>query len=580
MSENYQARTRSMTPLGERSKITFCTGYWVISDNRKRSPEHYTKYIPRTLRLISGHNLIVFYEDDGVLRFFEKYCRLNGISIFGIRVPVMELPAYALSAHMLECCRSMEGSEYLNGDPAYRREKGRRHYQRDYILSGADNYRKIISIWTSKVPLVAGRAIPADPFGSDYFAWIDASVSRFNRARSNWNFMGLTYNDASLHHYGSISYCMGVPLRLNASFLLAHKDVWPHVQAKYEQQLEASLGESYAHDEETLLSRVVQENSGLFTRIGINYKGPRKLLYKLSLHVDKALQNTGKHVIPRVLAAGKFVSRIKTRGRMSFSFRDRFFKVLFLSEARKVGTEAIARNAHEAAPWRHMDNITNDILFTTRYCGIVTARLASGSKPGVAQCVAISHHIMSHIPQDCEWKSVFDVIDGRVADILQQQIDPALRALVHDSFQNTALPVTGAHGDFGCSNVLVDEDDCYRTIDWECFRQGGSCIEDICRLLATAIRSDSNPGNDVRELQDSRIMDVIEQGGYLTHDQCILLYALSQASCELEKKKEAEVAERMTERLRRAVAKGPVARLLASPARGLAAFYSTPAPGA
>lgn len=569
-----------MTPLDEPSRITFCTGYWVISDNRKRSPEHYTKYIPRTLRLISGHNLIVFYEDEDVLRFFEKHCRLNAISIFGIRVPVMELPAYALSAKMLECCRSMEGSEYLNGDPAYRREKGRRHYQRDYLLSGADNYRKIISIWTSKVPLVARHAIPADPFGSDYFAWIDASVSRFKRARSNWDFMGLTYNDASLHHYGSISYCMGVPLRLNASFLLAHKDVWSQVQAKYEQQLEASLSDSYAHDEETLLSRVVQENSQLFTRIGSNYKGARKLLYKLSLHLDKALQNRGERVTARVLEAGKFVSRIKTRGRMSFSLRRRFFKVLFLTEARKVSTEAIARDAHEVAPWRHMDNITNDILFATRYCGIVTSRLVSGSRPGVGQCVAISHHMMSHIPQDCEWKSVFDVIDGRVADILQQQIDPALRALVHRSFRDTTLPVTGAHGDFGCRNVLIDEDGRYRTIDWECFRPGGSCIEDICRLLATAIRSDSSPGDDVRELQDSRIMDVIEQGSYLTHDQGILLYVLSQASCELEKKNEAEVAERTTVRLRRAVAKGSAARSLASPVKGLAAVYSTPEPEA
>ena len=56
------------------------------------------------------------------------------------------------------------------------------------MQSGEDSYRKVISIWISKVFLV-DRVIQENPYSTDAFAWVDVSVSRFNN-----NYVQKSYN--------------------------------------------------------------------------------------------------------------------------------------------------------------------------------------------------------------------------------------------------------------------------------------------------------------------------------------------------------------------------------------------------
>lgn len=268
-------------------RITYCTGYWLVSGNAKRTPGYYEKYIPRTIRMISGCRLIVFYSEDAVLDLVKSHAQAHRVAIHGVRVPIPELPAYPYRSQLLQGCRAMKDGEYLADPQRFRKEKGVKHYLRDYRGSGEDNYQDIITIWMSKIPLMAERAITLNPFGSDHFAWIDASIARFKHSRSNWNFMRLSFDEGALYHYDNDTHCMGQPIQINASFLLAHKDIWQRVGDLFRRQLETSIGDPYAHDEETILNLVLKSNPELFKLAGRNYRGYRKAVFKCWHRVEQ-----------------------------------------------------------------------------------------------------------------------------------------------------------------------------------------------------------------------------------------------------------------------------------------------------
>ena len=262
-------------------RITYCTGYWPVGGNAKRASAYYERYIPRTLRMIAGSRLILFYGDDTILTFFARHAREHRVELHGIKIPIQALPAYPQAERLLAGCIAMKDGLYLADARMGKKEKGVKHYPRDYLGSGPENYKAIISIWMSKIALMADHAVSANPFNTDCFAWIDASIARFKFSRSNWNFMRLSFAEDALYHYNNDTRCMGQRIAINASFLFAHKNVWREVGKLFQDQVAGALNEPYAHDEETILNRVVQSHPNLFRLAGRNHRGYRKALFKL-----------------------------------------------------------------------------------------------------------------------------------------------------------------------------------------------------------------------------------------------------------------------------------------------------------
>lgn len=176
---------------------------------------------------------------------------------------------------------AMKDGPYLTDVRTGKKEKGVKHYRRDYLGSGAENYKEIVSIWMSKIPLMADRAISVNPFNADCFVWIDASIARFRFSRSNWNFRRLSFGEDALYHYDNDTRCMGERIGINASFLFAHKNVWREVGKLFQVEVAGALIEPYAHDEETILNRVVQAHPNRFRLAGRNHRGYRRALFKL-----------------------------------------------------------------------------------------------------------------------------------------------------------------------------------------------------------------------------------------------------------------------------------------------------------
>lgn len=242
---------------------TFCSGFWSIRGNAKRPLEHYQEMLPKTLHLLRGQNLVFFYGEEDILDLVRSHHATG--QLLPIRTEIEELPAYGLSEDYFESCKRQDNDRLRRLEKG--NEKGLIHYEREYRQSGEQAYRRIVTIWMSKLLLVE-RVMAENPFASEFFGWADASVARFNDKRTNWNFMNGRYANGHLYHYGNQMRYEGELCRLNASFMFGHRDAVSRVVDLYRSQLDASRRSDYAHDEETILNLVYRDNERLFRKIG------------------------------------------------------------------------------------------------------------------------------------------------------------------------------------------------------------------------------------------------------------------------------------------------------------------------
>jgi SAM-dependent methyltransferase len=88
----------------------------------------------------------------------------------------------------------------------------------------------------------------------------------------------------------------GETMTINASFLIAHKNIWKKLMPLYEKQLQLSKNSKYAHDEETILYLIWKDNKDLFCDIKNMNKDDFSLEQKYEFHVY-AKKRSGHHYI-------------------------------------------------------------------------------------------------------------------------------------------------------------------------------------------------------------------------------------------------------------------------------------------
>jgi len=225
--------------------------------------------------MIAGGKMLLFYQDDDVLRYISRCAERFSINLQAMKVLIEDLPAYPYAERLLSGCKATD-IKSLEELPIVWREKGLSHYHRDFLDSGEDAYRQIISIWMSKIALVADHAVVANPFDTPEFAWIDASVSRFNGRRQNWNFSKAPPSEGKLLHYANRMRYYGELLPINASCMIAEAEVWRTISRLFSDALDAHANDSYAHDEETILGYVYKNYPELFACLGLNHTGRRE----------------------------------------------------------------------------------------------------------------------------------------------------------------------------------------------------------------------------------------------------------------------------------------------------------------
>ncbi|MBC7146447.1 MAG: hypothetical protein H5U24_13745 [Thioclava marina] len=269
-----------MAKESEATDILFCMGFWPIENNQKRNPEHYMRLLPASMKLLRGKRLHIFYDGAEIGERFVAEAERNSIEVSKTRISIAELPTFDAVLPIISTCERLV-SEGKHQEDAPAREKMSMHLKRDYLLSGADAFRSMVTVWTSKIPLLSEFSLSA-PDEVKRVAWVDASIAKFKGSRTNWNFMRQAQPDDRLSHYASPMFFHGAPLPLNASFLSASRELWPKVNALFLEELAKRAGDGYVHDEETIMSGVVAKHPELFHRLGKPVRGIRRLPLKLA----------------------------------------------------------------------------------------------------------------------------------------------------------------------------------------------------------------------------------------------------------------------------------------------------------
>ncbi len=251
--------------ISNKDDTTYITGFWHIKGNTKRDIEHYLKSIPGTLDLLKDKKVVLFYDDEKILDFFKKHLKTNNFK--AVKRKIEELPTHKISKDYLESCKN-SNVEYLKklNEKRLAPEKGYLKYFRDYKKSGEDVFKKTFTVWTSKIYLVE-EIIDKNPFNSEFFAWVDASVSRFNNKRKKWDFAKIKFSDKWIYHYDGNIRLYGKKQNVNTGFLFAHKKRWLKFIPQYKSQIKKSADDNYGHDDESLVNLVQRNYPSLFKKI-------------------------------------------------------------------------------------------------------------------------------------------------------------------------------------------------------------------------------------------------------------------------------------------------------------------------
>lgn len=248
---------------------TFCSGLWIIPNGTKKTHDDYIKLLPKSLKMIRGSNLFFFYNNKNIKDIVSRCAENYDINLKLIKIELNELPSYSYADKFINNCELM-GLDQFPRPTLYCKEKGVIHYWREYKDGGPDVYLKMNSIWLSKVFLVSDYCIADNVFKTDNFAWIDASVSRFNSKRINWKFQNLHVQPDGIHHYDSGMRYFGRKLPINASFLYGNKKCWGDLRKLYMDTMDKSVNSAYAFDDEVILGLCHEQMPFLFKEIARN----------------------------------------------------------------------------------------------------------------------------------------------------------------------------------------------------------------------------------------------------------------------------------------------------------------------
>ena len=187
-------------------KKLYTSGLWIIDGWNKKRPEVYLKTLEKTLKMLQGENLLFISNQSNIFEAVKESSNRYDISLETISMPVQGLPAWNLSDNYVKACQRMRldtatKSSWNNHKTIH--EKGVKHYFRDFSSKSITSYQKVLSIWLSKVPLLADIASRSEYSKFNYFMWCDASVARFNPKRLKANFTKQDDMQRKISHYYS-----------------------------------------------------------------------------------------------------------------------------------------------------------------------------------------------------------------------------------------------------------------------------------------------------------------------------------------------------------------------------------------
>ena len=303
---------------------TFVSGYWILPENKKNNVEHYLHFLPNTLQLINGENLIFYYNEDDIANLVKTTFKGN---LKLVKKSIADLPTKKIADIYLESGKTQNNEELLKINNIHEitiknmPEKGLAHYQREYKESGSEVYKSLFTIWTSKLFIIE-ECIKNNPFNTEFFSWIDSSASRIN---INKIFYIRQYDNTAIytHWYNGMKY-LGKKLQVCAYFMIAHTNKWNELLPLYKKKLDDLKTDKYCHDEETILQEIYSEHKELFKSIKFedetnkqndtetNFLSAKQFVNMKIMNNEESLFGPGSHLVNTKETAKLFSEFIKT----------------------------------------------------------------------------------------------------------------------------------------------------------------------------------------------------------------------------------------------------------------------------
>jgi len=234
------------------NNITYVIGYWKIPNYKKHDYNYYYDTIRDNLNNFIDKKVIFYYKNNDILNIVK---RIKNTNIIFIKKNIIYLPTWNISRFYLESCKNQKLGYLYNN-----KEKGLIHYKREFLLGGPEVYRKIFTIWTSKIYLIE-NAITENFFNTKYFAWVDAGL-KFN---INSYIRSINYKNKRINGlYGFSLKYLGEKIYMSAGIMISDTNTWLNFIPLFKQELENNKKSNYAHDEETLIHIIHKKHPELF----------------------------------------------------------------------------------------------------------------------------------------------------------------------------------------------------------------------------------------------------------------------------------------------------------------------------
>ena len=198
------------------------------------------------------------------------------------------------------------------------------------------------------------------------------------------------------------------------------------------------------------------------------------------------LRNIGSKLV-------KFTSRAYRKKVIVLPSRDYMYKIAWGPSTDLLVNEHIAQDHVEGSIWDGISCFQKPV-FVAPYNALSIhrakklPRLASS-----AECLELIENLIQHTKkQNWPMQPWFNTLEPncfqRFWDALPKEAQQLIDRVLHGSL----LPVTSCHGDLIEGNILADENDHIKIIDWEYFRKHGSIVTDIARLHIFYLKSNIN----------------------------------------------------------------------------------------
>lgn len=260
--------------IREDANRIYHSGLWFFEKNPKHPESHYFYHLPFTLDAICNKALVFHTNSDLVARRVGALAKIRNISLETVVSPIERLPCYGDAVEVSHSATAMN-LDVFEKPINFGGEKGLFNYWHHVKASNPKAYTFMLAIWLSKVSLVAGFMRTEKTMYQH--AWIDASLSRMDWRRSNWDISRVPIVGGKVSHYDSRMRMFGQQLPLTAGFLAADAYMWNCLERLFKESLRSAKAMPYAHDEETILANCVAKRPDWFFCIGNHYKQSDRL---------------------------------------------------------------------------------------------------------------------------------------------------------------------------------------------------------------------------------------------------------------------------------------------------------------